>query len=132
VFGEGQQNFITKLKGWAACNRVLRVSSDEASVPTGVDDIVEVTLKAVAEGLRGIYHLTNSGYASRYEWARYLVDLLHLENVVVPVPMSTFQTRAMRPHFTPMSNDRLCRRLDIEIPHWKDAVRRRVLGPDHA
>jgi dTDP-4-dehydrorhamnose reductase len=57
--------------------------------------------------------------------------LLQLGNIVVPVPMSTFQSKAMRPHFTPMSNDRLSRRLGIEIPHWKDAVRRHVLGPDY-
>ncbi|MBW1785086.1 MAG: dTDP-4-dehydrorhamnose reductase [Deltaproteobacteria bacterium] len=132
VFGEGAQNFITKLRGWAADNRVLRVSSDEASIPTGVDNIVDVTLRAVQHGLRGLYHLTNSGYASRYEWARYVLELLHLENVVMPVPMSAFRSKAERPLFTPMSNERLCGRLNIDIPHWKDAVRQHVLGSDHA
>ena len=132
VFGEGTQNFIYKLRGWAASNKVLRISSDEVSVPTGADDIADVTLKAVGRGLRGLYHLTNTGYASRYEWARYVLDLLHLDNEIVPVPMSSFRSRARRPLFTPMNNERLCRQLNIDMPHWRDAVRRHVEGLHHA
>jgi len=70
VYGRGKQNFIYKLIQWAKNNDYLKIAYDEISVPTSTRTIVEVTLKALDNGLTGLYHLTNSGYASRYEWAK--------------------------------------------------------------
>ena len=43
-------------------------------MPTSTKIIVDVTLKAINTGLTGLYNLTNSGYASRYEWAKFIVE----------------------------------------------------------
>jgi dTDP-4-dehydrorhamnose reductase len=124
VFGDGTQNFIYKIKQWASKNRILKISADEVSVPTGAADLVNFTLLSLEKGLKGLYHLTNSSYCSRYEWGRYILDLLHLENIVIPVPVSTFKTVAARPLFSPMSNHLLSSKLGAAIPDWKDAVKR--------
>lgn len=67
VYGEGTQNFLYKLNQWAKNQEYLRIACDEFSVPTSTRTIVEVTLKAIEQGLTGLYHLVNSGYASRFE-----------------------------------------------------------------
>ena len=121
------QNFIYKLCQWAKMNKVLRISCDEVSIPTFVDDIVHVTLQATNRNLEGLFHLTNTGYASRYEWARHVVELLKMDHTIIPVPMSSFSCKARRPLFVPMSNERLSRRLEIDIPHWKNSVKRYLL-----
>ncbi len=122
VFGEGPQNFIHKLRQWAETSSVLKISADEVSVPTSTADVARVTLEAVERGLTGLYHLTNSGYASRYELARHVVNVLNLPNIVIPVPMSTFPTKAQRPRFSAMSNRKICATLGVEIRNWREAV----------
>ena len=71
-------------------NRVLKIVYDQISVPTFTKDIVILTMLAIDKGLRGVYHLTNSGYASRYEVARYFIERLGLDNLILPVNSDYF------------------------------------------
>ena len=124
VFGNGTQNFIYKLMQWSKKNSTLKLSSDEVSVPTSTFDLVTYTTAALKKGLTGLYHLTNSDYASRYEWGRYIAKKLVLSSTIIPVPMSTFPSSAKRPVFSAMSNQKLQHDLGIQIPDWRDAVDR--------
>ncbi len=124
VFGDGTQNFLHKLAEWAGKNRLLRIVSDQISVPTYTEDIAKVTMLAVERGLRGLYHLTNSGYASRYEVARYFLEKIGAGNIVLPVTSDLFPSPAKRPYFSAMSNLKLSHELKHEIPDWRDAVDR--------
>lgn len=124
VIGAGKQNFLYKLAGWAEKNRILKISADEVSVPTFTTDVVQLTLLSLEKGLSGLYHLTSSGYASRYELARYYLKHQKLSNIVVPVAMNTFETKAERPLFSAMSNEKLARSLGVDIPTWQAGVDR--------
>ncbi len=124
VFGDGSQNFLCKLAEWAGKNRVLRRVCDQVSVPTYTTDIVVATMLAVDRGLNGLYHLTNSGYASRYEVARYFLEKIGADNIVLPVTSSLFPSQAKRPYFSAMSNTRLASGLRHIIPDWKNAIDR--------
>jgi dTDP-4-dehydrorhamnose reductase len=123
VFGPGKQNFIYKLSQWAGSNEYLRIACDEFSVPTYTETVVDVTLKALDRGLTGRHHLTNSGFCSRYEWAKLILESLGIEKFIRPVTMDFFQLPAKRPQFSAMSNDRLARLLDLSIPAWDEGVR---------
>ncbi|MCX7769951.1 MAG: dTDP-4-dehydrorhamnose reductase [Proteobacteria bacterium] len=126
VFGEGKQNFLHKLREWSQRNRVIKIVSDQVSIPTYTEDIVKVTRRAIDKGLRGIFHLTNSGYASRYEVARFFLECLGKENLILPVSTSFFNVPAQRPYFSAMSNKKISKILDIEIPNWKNAIERYI------
>ena len=126
VIGAGKQNFLYKLSQWAARKDVLKISGDETSVPTFTDDIVNVTLQSLEKGLRGLYHLTSGGYASRYELARYFIRRAGLKNLVIAAPVSVFNTKATRPLFSAMSNAKISEDLNITIPHWEEGVKRYV------
>lgn len=122
VIGPGEQNFIFKLRQWAKANPVLRISADEVSVPTFADDIVLVTMKALDADLQGLFHLVNSDYASRYELARAFLRMAGCDNVVIPVPVASFNAKADRPLFSAMSNRKLSETLGIDIPSWQDSL----------
>jgi dTDP-4-dehydrorhamnose reductase len=122
VFGSGTQNFIYKMNQWAEKNPVLKLSCDEVSVPTSTLDLVSLSLLSLKKGLKGLYHLTSSDYASRYEWGRYVVRLVSPQTIIIPVPMSTFSSAAQRPLFSAMSNTALERDLGIKIHNWQTAV----------
>jgi dTDP-4-dehydrorhamnose reductase len=124
VFGEGKQNFLYKLVEWAKKNKVLRVVYDQISVPTYTKDIVNSTILAIEKGLRGVYHLTNSGYASRYEVAHYFLERLGMDNLVLPVGSDYFPSPAKRPFFSAMSNRKLSNDLNVAMPDWKVGIER--------
>jgi dTDP-4-dehydrorhamnose reductase len=124
VFGSGTQNFIYKMSQWIQKNPVLKLSCDEVSVPTSTLDLVSLTLLSLEKGLKGLYHLTSSDYASRYEWGRYVVRLISPQTIVIPVPIATFPSAAQRPIFSAMSNSALKKDLGIKIHNWQSAVDR--------
>jgi dTDP-4-dehydrorhamnose reductase len=124
VFGEGRQNFIAKLLEWSAAQEYLRIACDEFSVPTWTETVVDVTLNALEQGVSGLYHLTNSGHCSRYEWAKAILRKKGIDKFIRPVSMESFSLPAKRPMFSAMSNRTITDRLNISIPTWEDAVDR--------
>ncbi len=123
VFGEGKRSFMSKLAEWARNSEYLKIACDEFSVPTYTGTVAEVTLKALEQGITGRYHLTNSGFCSRYEWARLALNELGTDKFIRPVNMESFNLPARRPKFSAMSNEKLARLLNITVPTWEDAVR---------
>jgi len=117
VYGNGKQNFIYKLMEWAKKNDSLKIAEDEISVPTSVRTIAEITLKALEDGLNGLFHLINSNYCSRYEWACEIFKILKKDQPLYPVSSDLFSLPAKRPGFSAMSNAKL--KCFYEINDWK-------------
>ena len=105
----------------------LKVVSDEVSVPTFTEDVVKMVLLALEKGLRGTYHLTNSGKCSRYEWAKYFFDKKGIATEVQPAFLAEFPVKATRPAATPMANKRIRDALNVSIPTWQDATDRFII-----
>jgi len=122
VYGKGTQNFLYKLEEWAKKQEVLKIAVDEFSVPTSTRTIVEVTLKALDEGLTGLYHLTNSGYASRYEWAKEYFKLKGINKLIYPALQADFNLPAKRPKWSVMSNEKISKALGITIRDWREEL----------
>lgn len=126
VIGEGQQNFLFKLSGWLKNNKAIKVSCDEVSVPCFTFDIVDVIIKALENNLVGLYQLTNSGKASRYELAQEFIRLKNLDNEILPVPMASFGSKVQRPLVTAMSNKKISQKLNITIPSWQESLKKYI------
>jgi dTDP-4-dehydrorhamnose reductase len=71
-----------------------------------------------------LYHLTNSGYCSRYEWAKAILHQKGIDKFVRPVSMDVFNLPAKRPKFSAMSNHLITDRLNVSLPSWEEAVER--------
>ncbi|AEH22462.1 dTDP-4-dehydrorhamnose reductase [Thermodesulfobacterium geofontis OPF15] len=123
VYGKGTQNFLYKLEEWAKKQEVLKIAVDEFSVPTSTRTIVEVTLKALDEGLTGLSHLTNSGYASRYEWAKEYFKLKGINKLIYPALQADFNLPAKRPKWSVMSNEKISKALGITIRDWREELK---------
>ncbi len=124
LYGKGDQNFMHKLKGWAANPGPLRVSTDEVSVPTSTEDIVAATMEALKRGLTGTWHLTNGGHCSRYDWAKLALKEMGIAKEIEPARMADFNLAAKRPGFSAMSNAALSNELSLKIPAWQDSVQK--------
>jgi dTDP-4-dehydrorhamnose reductase len=85
--------------------------------------VVDVSLKALKKGMTGLYHLTNTGFCSRYEWAKLILSSLGINKFIRPVTLDTFHLSAQRPRFSAMSNKKIADLLSTKIPTWEEAVR---------
>lgn len=122
IYGDGSQNFINKLVQWTKSSAPLRISCDEYSVPTSCKTIVDYVLLALERNLRGTYHLTNNGFASRLEWARAILDICSIPKKIYPARMAEFELPAARPFFSAMNPDKLEMDCGTSIPHWRDSL----------
>ena len=122
--GNGKQNFLYKLLGWTKKFNEINVSCDEVSVPTFAFDVVKYVIMATEKNLKGLYHLPNSGAASRYELATEFIKNMGINIKTNPVPMANFPTKAVRPSYSVMSNKKISKQLNVNIPDWKDSLKK--------
>lgn len=118
VYGNGNQNFIYKLNQWATNKKELNITDNEFSIPTSVNLISNLSLKALKKKLAGLFHLTPNGQASRLDWAQEIVKLKNLDVQLNPVPIEFFNLPAKRPYNTAMDNNKLSSFIR-DIPDWK-------------
>ncbi len=123
LYGEGNNNFIRKFLDWAKDKEELKISENEVSIPTNAGKVAEVSLLAIEENLKGLYHLTNSGYASRYELALKIKEYLNLKNKIIPINSSIFNLKAKRPEFSAMDNNLIKKVLGIDISYWDEDLK---------
>lgn len=123
VFGLGKQNFIYKLLEWCKTKELLNIVCDEISVPTYTKDVVEVTLKAINSELKGTYHLTNNGYVSRFDWAKFILQNINMKKILLPGSIHDFNLAAKRPFFSAMDNTKITKELILSLPTWEEATK---------
>jgi dTDP-4-dehydrorhamnose reductase len=128
VYGRGTQNFLYKLEEWAKKQEILKIAVDEFSIPTSTRTIVEITLKALDKGITGLYHLTNSGYASRYEWAKEYFKLKEISKLIYPALQADFNLPSKRPKWSVMSNEKISKVLGVAIRDWKEELKNYYLS----
>ncbi len=127
VFGPGKDNFVRKVIEWSRDNDQLRIVNDQISSPTYTQDLAKATLDLVKTGVYGLYHITNSGSCSRYEWAVHILDLLDWKGEVRPVSSEEFPSPARRPGYSVLDNFGSHETFGYSLPDWKDATRRFLL-----
>jgi dTDP-4-dehydrorhamnose reductase len=127
VYGRGH-NFVRTMMRLGSERDVLKVKDDEFISPTYARDLAEGIVEIVEAGWLGLYHLTNRGSCSWYEFTREIFQLANIEVKVIPIPGSEYPLPASRP-----SNGVLSTLGSPELRHWREALadyleREAVLG----
>jgi dTDP-4-dehydrorhamnose reductase len=116
VYGRGQ-NFVRTMLRVAGERDMLKVKDDEFISPTYARDLAEGIAGIVEEGAYGLYHLTNAGSCSWYEFTREIFRLAGVETGVVPIPGSEYPLPAARP-----ANGVLSSVGSPRLRHWSEAL----------
>jgi dTDP-4-dehydrorhamnose reductase len=122
VFGQGNENFVTKLLQWAKNKTELKVVTDQVSSPTYTRDLAQATLKLLETGRFGVYHVCNSGSGSRYEWAEFILKQINWSGELLPVLSVDFNTPATRPQYSVLDCFPYSRLIGAELPGWQEAT----------
>ncbi len=116
VYGRGH-NFVRTMLQVARERDVLKIKDDEFISPTYARDLAEGIAEVVETGLYGLYHLTNSGSCSWYEFAEEIFSLSGTEIEVLPIPTSEYPLPAARP-----ANGVLSSLGGPMLRHWREAL----------
>jgi dTDP-4-dehydrorhamnose reductase len=107
---------------WSREKTEIAVVEDQVSSPTYTVDLAQATLDLVATHSFGLYHITNTGACSRYEWARYILEKARWTGTLLNVKSRIFQTPAQRPAYSVLDNFGTHEILGYTLPSWQDAT----------
>lgn len=131
VYAEEGRNFIRTMLALAERGTPLRVVADQWGQPTYATDLARGILALIHDPLPGVYHLTNTGTASWYEWARATFRMAGLAPEFSPIPAAEFP-RPCAPPTNGVLVNRAAAKLGIELPSWQDALRRCLVSMGRA
>ncbi len=119
----GGRNFVHRVLQLADERGRLRVVTDEVANPTFVEDLADAVLKVIATEHYGLYHLTNAGYCSRYEFARKILELSGRQAVPIePITLADYPRASTPPPFAALANTAAAA-LGIALRPWQDALK---------
>ena len=122
VFGNNPKaSFPLKILSWAKEKKELKIVDDQVFSPTFTGDVVKGTFDLIKSGEYGLYHMTNSGYCSRYEWAKYILEKIGWQGKILRAKSEDFQSAAERPKFSVLDNFPL-----KEMEGWREATERYI------
>jgi dTDP-4-dehydrorhamnose reductase len=124
VYASGGRNFSTpsRIVQVADDRGALKVVTDEVGNPTYVLDLAAGIAALIETGAYGVYHLTNAGHTSRYDYVREVLRLAGREHIPVePISLDDFERPSTPPRFAPLANTAAAV-LGITLRPWQEAV----------
>lgn len=124
VFGLGGNNFVKTMLKLSESHKEVNVVNDQIGSPTYTADLAELVVKMAESNKYGIYHASNSGFCSWYEFALEIFKLAGKRIQVNPVTSQAFKSKAKRPENSRMDQEKLEQQGFGKMPAWQDALQR--------
>lgn len=118
------KNFVKTMLRLADTQPEIRVVCDQIGTPTYARDLARAVVKILCshQWVPGIYHFTDEGAASWYDFAKAIFRIAGKKVNVVPIPTEDFPTPASRPDYSILDRSRIKATYGVEIPHWEEAL----------
>ena len=127
VFGKNGKNFIKTMLRLGQEHSEVTVVNDQFGSPTYTRDLADLLCEMIATDRYGVYHATNEGFCSWYDFATAIMAEAGLPALVRPVTSDQYPTRAVRPKNSRLSKQSLDLAGFQRLPPWRDALRRYLL-----
>ena len=122
-------NFVKTMRRLGKERNKLDVIYDQLGTPTNASDLAKTCLDILAYtkemniNTKGnVYHYSNEGVASWYDFAKAIMELGKIECEVMPIETKDYPTPAKRPHFSVLNKAKIKNDFEIEIPYWRDSL----------
>lgn len=118
-------NFVKTMLRLGAERKDINVVCDQIGSPTSTADLAAAIcaiLPRLKKGMKGIYHYTNEGVCSWYDFAVEIMALGKRNCKVHPVPSSQYPAKAARPFYSVLDKTAISNDFGITIPHWKESL----------
>lgn len=122
LYGPGERNFVHAIASRAARGERLTVVNDQRGSPTHTLDVAGAVETLLLRECHGLYHVTNAGDATWFDFAQAIVELGGFPGEVVPCLTDASKYPAPRPAYSVLSNDKLWRDAGLRLRPWRDAL----------
>lgn len=122
VYSDTGSNFIKTMLKVGAERDEVNVVYDQIGTLTSANDLAEVTLKALEQGLEGIFHYSSEGVTSWYDIAVYLKKKTGFKAKVRPILSTQYPTPANRPKYGLLDKQKIKSALDFDNYYWSDSL----------
>jgi len=130
LYGPGGKNFADTIIRLAIERNKLRIVSDQVGTPTYTEDLAQAifSLLSLNHTHYGIYHYSNEGECSWYEFAEEIISQLKKQGEsfrvkeFVPIRTEEYPLPAKRPAYSVLSKEKIKTATGIKIPGWKDSL----------
>ena len=135
LYSEFGNNFVKTMRRLTSERDKLNVVFDQVGTPTYALDLAEVIMKFI-EALKKetsnsklqtpnfIYHFSNEGVISWYDFAKEICELSGNECDIQPCHSDEFPSKVKRPSYSVLDKTKIKNKLNITIPHWKESLKK--------
>jgi dTDP-4-dehydrorhamnose reductase len=121
-------NFVKTMIRLGSERSQIQVVSDQVGSPTWAADLAWAILLAIdkwkGEATQEIFHFSNEGAISWYDFAKSIMELKQFDCKVFPIPSSAYPAKTQRPFYSVLSKEKFKRSFQVEIPYWKDSLKK--------
>jgi dTDP-4-dehydrorhamnose reductase len=126
-------NFVKTMQRLGKEREQLGVIFDQVGTPTWAGDvaiaILEILRQLEKEGKQvGLYHYSNEGLASWYDFAVEIMELSEIKCKVLPIETKEYPTPAARPAYSVLNKGKIKEDFEFEIPHWKASLKKCIFA----
>ena len=122
-------NFVKTMLRYGKERDELGVIFDQVGTPTNASDLAKTCLKILTfseetniNSKGNLYHFSNEGVASWYDFAIAIMNLGNVDCNVRPIETKDYPTLAKRPHFSVLNKSKIKNDFEVEIPYWRDSL----------
>jgi len=124
LYSEFGNNFVKTMLKLGSERPSLNIIADQIGTPTYAIDLASCILNIIKNNSTayGLYHYSNEGVTSWYDFAKAIFDISKIPVKVLPITSSEYPTKAIRPAFSVMDKSKIKQMMSFEIPYWRDSL----------
>jgi dTDP-4-dehydrorhamnose reductase len=125
VYSSYGNNFVKTMLRLGAERDSLNIVADQVGTPTYAKDLANAILNILPKinnNIVEVFHFSNEGVCSWYDFAKAIFELKHMPIKVSPIASNQYPTPAKRPYYSVLNKSKIKEKYQIEIPYWKDSL----------
>lgn len=121
-------NFVKSMIRLMGERDLLRIVYDQVGTPTYGADLAGAILQIIEKGAKGfvpgIFHYSNEGVASWYDFAFEIREITGSDCMIEPIETKDYPLPARRPAYAVLNKEKIRKQYSLRIPHWKSGLQR--------
>ena len=133
LYAEYGKNFVKTMLGLTATKPELKVVFDQVGTPTYAQDLADTIVDIIEnrniDGNEGVYHYSNEGVCSWYDFTKTIAEIAGNNNCdIKPCHSDEFPSPVTRPSYSVLDKTKIKNTFDIKIPYWTDSLKKCILN----
>jgi dTDP-4-dehydrorhamnose reductase len=122
-------NFVKTMLSLGNEKKSIQVVSDQKGTPTFAKDLAKTCLDILSDASStnlskkgSLYHYSNEGVTSWYDFASAIMEISNIDCKVIPIETKDYPTQARRPLYSVLDKSKIKSDFKVTIPHWRDSL----------